>query len=351
MYKSTLPLLSSFFLSSSIVILHSSSSIALGSTIRGSTTNNGDTIHSNTDMDDNWGCTGITTVADCKCGSKPCNYCLKCPCYGCLSAKTFDHTKSQAYTSAATVTNGATVGNIGHILTMGGGSFVPAHLLDKEATLDPESCEISQDQCSMMLALHQLVNQHRQTLKLPLVLPNVILADVAQRHSCFMAETDQLGHSDTDKREFPASDKKLDDHVMRAGYQYGALGENVAAGQVTAKEVLQGWLKSIKHRATIETAIYTSLGLGLAASKQTGRLYWTQVFAKPRNPGIGGDGDLNQHESTTDVVGRYDVCHQYSAKKPTAGMDMESLKRDLEEADDSETVEDDVEPESGEIMD
>ena len=31
-------------------------------------------------------CKGIDSVDDCRCGKQPCQYCLKCPCYGCISS-------------------------------------------------------------------------------------------------------------------------------------------------------------------------------------------------------------------------------------------------------------------------
>ena len=105
-----------------------------------------------------------------------------------------------------------------------------------------------------------------------------------------MASTAQLGHSNEDVREFPDADKKLDDHVTRAGYTYRSLGENVAAGQSTPKEVFEGWLGSLTHRKIIERKEFQSLGLGLAEHSTTKRLYWTQIFATPRTDGVGGDG-------------------------------------------------------------
>jgi uncharacterized protein YkwD len=267
----------------------------------------------NDDNNDLFGCAGINSLSDCECGLKPCNYCLKCPCYGCLSKKTYELTsqsiENNDYTSKDVIQSGKTIGNMGKITTIAGGTFIPQKMLDREGTLDPKSCPMTEQQCSLMYELHRLVNEHRRKLGLKIVKPNVILADVAQRHSCFMALTEKAAHSNTDKREFPEADKKLTDHVIRAGYQYRALGENVSAGQKSAKEVMNGWLKSVKHKDVMERYFFQNLGIGLASNLETGIMFWTQIFATPRGDGIGGDGAPNQHESTTNVVGRYDTCH------------------------------------------
>jgi len=64
------------------------------------------------------------------------------------------------------------------------------------------------------------------------------------------------------------------------GIRFSAAGENIAYGQRTPKEVMNGWMNSPGHRANILSPSYTNIGCGLAKSS-TGVCYWTQLFTKP----------------------------------------------------------------------
>jgi uncharacterized protein YkwD len=57
-----------------------------------------------------------------------------------------------------------------------------------------------------------------------------------------------------------------------------AAAENVAFGSRTAKEVVDGWLKSAPHRKNIE-GDYNLTGIGVATNSK-GVLYFTQIFLK-----------------------------------------------------------------------
>lgn len=57
-----------------------------------------------------------------------------------------------------------------------------------------------------------------------------------------------------------------------------AAAENVAYGNMSAKEVVQGWINSPTHRKNL-LGNYTHIGIGVAGNKN-GRLYFTQLFIK-----------------------------------------------------------------------
>ncbi|UXI03919.1 CAP domain-containing protein [Photobacterium sp. TY1-4] len=73
------------------------------------------------------------------------------------------------------------------------------------------------------------------------------------------------------------------DRVTDQGYSWSATGENIAAGQKSIAEVMDGWLKSPGHCKNIMGANYTQMGASSVtnSSAQYG-IYWTQVFARPR---------------------------------------------------------------------
>ncbi|MCX4242298.1 CAP domain-containing protein [Paraliomyxa miuraensis] len=72
------------------------------------------------------------------------------------------------------------------------------------------------------------------------------------------------------------------DRIELAGYSFRASGENIAAGQTTPQEVVDGWLLSPGHCANILSPDYTEIGVGYVFT-QTDPLghYWTQTFGTP----------------------------------------------------------------------
>jgi uncharacterized protein YkwD len=63
------------------------------------------------------------------------------------------------------------------------------------------------------------------------------------------------------------------------GISYGYAGENIAAGQHSAQEVVNAWLNSPGHRRNIMNANYHKIGVGLVIQQGTiYEYYWTQMF-------------------------------------------------------------------------
>lgn len=63
------------------------------------------------------------------------------------------------------------------------------------------------------------------------------------------------------------------------GVEYRAAGENIAAGQKSAAEVMDSWMHSSGHRANILNANYTHIGIGYYANG-SGAPYWVQMFVE-----------------------------------------------------------------------
>ncbi|MGE7979232.1 CAP domain-containing protein [Psychrobacillus sp. NPDC093200] len=64
------------------------------------------------------------------------------------------------------------------------------------------------------------------------------------------------------------------DQMKSLGINYKSAAENIAMGQRSAEEVVQGWMNSAGHRANIMNGSYTHIGVGLSDSGY----YWTQQF-------------------------------------------------------------------------
>ena len=73
------------------------------------------------------------------------------------------------------------------------------------------------------------------------------------------------------------------DRANLAGYQSPSVGENIAAGYMTAQEVVDGWMNSPGHRENILNPNYTEIGVGYYyLENDTGIInynrYWSQSF-------------------------------------------------------------------------
>ena len=62
--------------------------------------------------------------------------------------------------------------------------------------------------------------------------------------------------------------------IKAFGLSYRTAGENIAYGQRTPQQVVDGWMNSSGHRANILNAAYTQIGVGYVAAGH----YWTQMF-------------------------------------------------------------------------
>jgi uncharacterized protein YkwD len=100
------------------------------------------------------------------------------------------------------------------------------------------------------------------------------LARAAQAHSEDMAQKNYFDHQAPDGSDMAK-------RVGAQGYTFSALGENIAAGQRTPAEVVQGWLESPGHCANIMNGAFQEIGVGRAEGGSY-KVYWTQNFGSPR---------------------------------------------------------------------
>jgi uncharacterized protein YkwD len=79
--------------------------------------------------------------------------------------------------------------------------------------------------------------------------------------------------------------------INQAGYQgYRLIGENLASGQMTPKQVVEGWMNSPGHRANILRPEFTEIGIAyilgdvkaVSSSRWLKGGYWTQHFGSRR---------------------------------------------------------------------
>lgn len=102
------------------------------------------------------------------------------------------------------------------------------------------------------------------------------LGKTALAHSKDMAEKDYFSHQGRDGSQ-------VSDRASRAGYRWQRIGENIAAGQGSAAQVMAGWLASPGHCKNIMNPDFTEMGAAYATNPEsTATSYWTQVFGTPQ---------------------------------------------------------------------
>ncbi len=98
---------------------------------------------------------------------------------------------------------------------------------------------------------------------------NENLQKASLRHAQDMKENHYFSHTGSD-----GSTVAL--RVTDIGYDWSAVGENIAHGYESIPEVVQGWKKSTSHCKNMMKAAYTEMGVARVHT------YWAQTFAKPR---------------------------------------------------------------------
>jgi len=106
---------------------------------------------------------------------------------------------------------------------------------------------------------------------------NAPLTQAALVHSDDMASGNFFSHTGSDG-------SSAGDRATAAGYVWSTWGENIAAGQTTVREVMQGWMASPGHCANIMTPRFRDIGVACVSgtASNTFRTYWTMTLGASR---------------------------------------------------------------------
>jgi uncharacterized protein YkwD len=121
------------------------------------------------------------------------------------------------------------------------------------------------------------VNAERKKAGAAPLKPNARLDQAAQRHAQDMLARHYFAHESPEGHT-------VRERARDAGYDWRAIGENIAEGQFTVDEVMDSWMKSPDHRRNILDRGFTELGVGLALGKGKNgerRVLWAQSFGAP----------------------------------------------------------------------
>jgi uncharacterized protein YkwD len=106
--------------------------------------------------------------------------------------------------------------------------------------------------------------------------PEARLQAAAQSHANDMAERNYYSHRSLDGAS-PS------DRIKAHAYPGRRTAENIAAGQQSAEEVVDGWLKSPGHCRNLLHPELTEIGVGVAVRPASeGGIYWVQNFGGGR---------------------------------------------------------------------
>lgn len=113
----------------------------------------------------------------------------------------------------------------------------------------------------LLLELH---NKERKNKKIEELKLDKDLCEYAQKHAENMASKDSLYHS------------KMSELIKYS--KSNNVGENIAWGQETEKDVVNSWMWSPLHKWNILGKDYKKVGFGIAKDKD-GLIYWCTVFS------------------------------------------------------------------------
>lgn len=133
---------------------------------------------------------------------------------------------------------------------------------------EPETPDTDPDALSYAEQVVKLVNQERAKAGLALLTLSQPVASAAQVRAKEI--TQSFSHTRPDGRSFSTA-------LTEQKVSYRSSGENIAWGQKTPEQVMQGWMNSEGHRKNIMNAKFTSIGVGYYRNA-SGVNYWTQLF-------------------------------------------------------------------------
>lgn len=141
---------------------------------------------------------------------------------------------------------------------------------DEEALFDTDNpIEATEVKISMIEEdVLERVNAHRTEIGLTVLEFSNQAYKFAEDHNAYMIEKGKTSHDNFNER------------ASQLANETGAISvnENVAKNYPSAKQALNGWLKSQSHKNTIQ-GDFTHTAISVKADKK-GKLYFTQLFFK-----------------------------------------------------------------------
>jgi uncharacterized protein YkwD len=136
------------------------------------------------------------------------------------------------------------------------------------------------DNHSMAAKLLELTNNERRSRGLDSLAENPALTKAAYAKAEDMLNRGYFSHTSPGGKVFYR-------WVDSAGYEYAAVGENLALNlnMVSGEQMVSSWLDSPTHRENLLSGAYSETGLGVSSGTYEGQpaVFAVQVFAAPKN--------------------------------------------------------------------
>ncbi|GAB4270843.1 MAG: hypothetical protein Kow0013_23260 [Pararhodobacter sp.] len=136
------------------------------------------------------------------------------------------------------------------------------------------ACDVPAGLTALRAALLDAANAHRAGAGVAPLTAEPRLDEAAQTQACRIAGRARLSH----RGSWLAG---LGRRLRRVGYPFAIAVENLARGQSTPAEAIQGWAASPEHRANLLDPRTREAGFGIARGAD-GQLAWSMVAAARR---------------------------------------------------------------------
>ena len=166
---------------------------------------------------------------------------------------------------------------IGLLLLMPGCFSAGAGQEQAEGALEPKlaaGCVAVEDSDKLADQVLQITNLERAAADLPPVVSSDRLGESAAKFACRMIEEGFFDHYDPETGRGPG------ERAVTAKYIFYSIGENLAAGQETAADVMRVWMESPSHRSIILDPAWKDVGIAVR-SLGGETLYWVVEFGDP----------------------------------------------------------------------
>jgi uncharacterized protein YkwD len=164
-------------------------------------------------------------------------------------------------------------------LPLGPSSLTPGPKDVTSRTTQFDPCTNPPDQHESVRDMLEAVNAERARHGISPLRTDATLTQIAEFYACRLVEGGFFAHDD------PYDGSTVDSRAADFGYPFIKIGENLAAGQASARESLADWLKSPSHRANLLDPAFTQIGIAVKAGGELGP-YWVQEFGRPLVEGV-----------------------------------------------------------------
>ena len=219
-------------------------------------------------------CKGNSCTGNQACASNNCTSGATCPKTNCTQGSNCGNVATYVYGS----NNGSCSQWINGVLNSicgNSGCGTPGSTVSKPASSAPASKPVSSQTAVSSYSAFQnevvrLVNVERAKNGLAALSIDATITKTATLKSQDMAKNNYFSHTS------PTYGSPFD-LMKQYGVSYRTAGENIAMGQTSPAQVMNGWMNSEGHRANILNSSYTKIGVGVAQNAN-GTYYWTQHF-------------------------------------------------------------------------